>query len=141
MDESAKMLSHTRKQLRQSLRATRTQQKATHENIIVLRSRLTQAEKERDEALALVRAKQSWIDGMKVDYDALNDEANTWRQRAEEVEEVVAAAIAATAHYDDVERVWESELLDDEATEEAESYFYAGLNDLRAALADYRETT
>ena len=45
--------------------------------------------RERDEALALVRAKQSWIDGMKVDYDALNDEANTWRQRAEEAEECI----------------------------------------------------
>ena len=31
-------------------------------------------------------------DEMKVNYDALNDEAHTWRQRAEEAEEVAADA-------------------------------------------------
>ena len=64
------------------------------------RERRAAAEAERDEALALVRAKQSWIDGMKIDYDALNDEANAWRQRAEEAEEVVAGlrqSLAETA--------------------------------------------
>lgn len=51
---------------------------------------------------AQVRAKQSWIDGMKVDYDALNDEAHDHahaaaiaESRAERAERVVEAARGA----------------------------------------------
>ena len=61
--------------------------------------RASLAEIERDTAQAQVRAKQSWIDGMKVDYDALNDEANTWRQRAEEAEEVVGSLRKEHLHH------------------------------------------
>ena len=56
------------------------------------RDRASLAEIERDTAQAQVRAKQSWIDGMKVDYDALNDEAHDHAHSAAIAEAKLAAA-------------------------------------------------
>jgi len=72
---------------------------AMRNDLPALLSQLREQRDRADRAEALVRAKQSWIDGMKVDYDDLNDEAHDHAHsaaiaeaRAERAEGVVQAA-------------------------------------------------